>query len=286
MEQQNYVPEQTPINQSTAWYKRWWVIVIGLIITLPLIWITLPIVLIWIIWSKTKWHKSVKIISTIIIPLFFIISLIIITAGEVEKDKKTTSQITQKETPKTEQVKEVPVENVETETTPTETTPDKDVETTVEISDSKVNPEPSSEEPKMPSYEVIYELPDKRYDGGISYYVLIEKVNLKDDAFKNDIKSMINQIVKEKGKKISIDFVDERSILDLEYKSHYGSNTLGRILTKSEMAQLGLHLIATYSGNLETDIYLNSLSFFPATFKDNATVGKYVETIEFNPTVN
>ncbi|PIS33008.1 MAG: hypothetical protein COT39_00840, partial [Parcubacteria group bacterium CG08_land_8_20_14_0_20_48_21] len=90
-------------------------------------------------------------------------------------------------------------------------------------------------------------------------------------------------IVKTKGGKIWIDFVNNRETLDLIYKSHYGSNTLGRVLTKAEMDKVGESLVAQFSGQLETDIYLNTLSFFPGTFTDNPKVGKYVETIEYNP---
>jgi len=89
-----------------------------------------------------------------------------------------------------------------------------------------------------------------------------------------------------KGSKISIDFLDDRGVLELEYKSHYGANTLGRILTKPEMDKQGLHLVATFFGELATDIHPNSLAFFPSTFMDNPKVGKYVESMEFNPSQN
>jgi hypothetical protein len=135
----------------------------------------------------------------------------------------------------------------------------------------------------LPKYEIVYEIKNKRYDGGANYYVLISPTDLTNDNFKNDVKNIVNQIVKEKGLKISIDFVDDKQVLDLEYKSHYGVNTLGRILTKQETDQLGLHLIATFSGELKTGAYLNEIMFFPATFKDNPKVGKYVESFEFNP---
>lgn len=139
------------------------------------------------------------------------------------------------------------------------------------------------EEVKIPKYEIIYELKNKRYDGGVNYFALIDPVNLSNDNFINDVKNIINEIVKAKGSKISIDIVDDKPTLDLEYKSHYGSNTLGRILNKSETDQIGLHLIATFDGEMQTGIYPNSLMFFPATFKDNPKVGKYIETIEFKP---
>ena len=90
-------------------------------------------------------------------------------------------------------------------------------------------------------------------------------------------------MIKKNGSKISIDFADDKTVLDLYYKSHYGANTLGRILTKNEMEQVGLHIVSTFSGELTTNLYKNQLDFFPASSSDNAKVGKYVESIEFNP---
>jgi len=141
----------------------------------------------------------------------------------------------------------------------------------------------TNEEVKKLDYQIVYELSDKRYDGGKNFYVLVDKIDLSSADFKNDIKKMVDKIVKTKGGKIGIDFVNNKETLDLIYKSHYGSNTLGRILTKAEIDKVGESLVAQFSGQLETDIYLNTLSFFPGTFTDNPKVGKYVETIEYNP---
>lgn len=140
-----------------------------------------------------------------------------------------------------------------------------------------------NEEAKKLDYQIVYEVSDKRYDGGKNFYVLSDKIDLSTADFKNDVKEMVDEIVKNKGGKISIDFVNNKETLDLIYKSHYGNNTLGRILTKAEMDKVGESLVAQFSGQLETDIYLNTLSFFPGTFTDNPKVGKYVETIEYNP---
>lgn len=133
------------------------------------------------------------------------------------------------------------------------------------------------------SYEIVYTLRGNRYDGGVSYFVLVSDIDLSSDSFKQEIKRMVDGIVKQKGRKISIDFVNDREILDLIYKSHYGENSLGRVLTKSEMESVGLHLVARFDGELDTALYTNSLDFFPSTFRDNPTVGTYVESIEYNP---
>ncbi len=147
----------------------------------------------------------------------------------------------------------------------------------------KLREEAINEEWKKSSYQIVYEVSNKRYDGGKNFYVLVNDINLNNDGFKNDIKKIVDEIVKTKGGKIGIDFINNKEVLDLYYKSHYGSNTLGRILNKSEVDKVGQSLVAKFSGELKADIYLNTLSFFPGTFTDDPKVGKYVETIEYNP---
>lgn len=139
----------------------------------------------------------------------------------------------------------------------------------------------TAQEVKTPKYQIVYELSNKRYDGGKNYYVLIDPVDLSSDSFKNDIKTIAKKIVTEKGKKISIEIHDKKTTLDLSYKQ-YGDMSLGRVLNQSELDERAIHLIADFSGDLETNIYLNSLSFFPGAFEDNTKVGKYLETIEFD----
>lgn len=129
-------------------------------------------------------------------------------------------------------------------------------------------------------YEIVYTLSNIRYDNGVAYYVLIDPVDLSNDNFKNQIKTLIKKIVLEKGKKINIDICDNKEALEVVYQ-RYGTMTLTP--NQSQLDLLGNHLVATFSGELKTTTYLNTLDFFPATFKDNSAVGKYVETIEFNP---
>lgn len=140
---------------------------------------------------------------------------------------------------------------------------------------------PKAQEVKTPKYQIMYELLNKRYDGGKNYYVLIDPVDLSSDSFKNDIKNIAKKIVTEKGNKISIEIHDKKTTLDLSYKQ-YGDMSLGRVLNQSELDERAIHLIADFSGNLETNIYLNSLSFFPGAFEDNTKIGRYLETIEFD----
>lgn len=131
-------------------------------------------------------------------------------------------------------------------------------------------------------YEIVYTINGKRYDGGSNYYVLIPAINPSSNDFKNDIEAIINDIVKAKGKKVSIDIFDSRDALDILYKQ-YGDMSLGRPRTDAENENLARHSIAGFSGDLETDIFLNTLYFFPSAMSDHVIVGKYVETIEYNP---
>ncbi|MEC5395908.1 hypothetical protein [Bergeyella sp. RCAD1439] len=161
---------------------------------------------------------------------------------------------------------------------------EKKTEETVSKSEEEI--EETAEVETIPTikYEILHET-IKRYDKAPSYFVLIDEVNLSNDKFKEDIKNLINKIVTEKGAKISIDILDNKNALELFYKSHYGANTLGRILNKSELAQLEKHSVASFSGELETDMYPNTLYFFPSASKSTAKVGKFVEIIEYNPVI-
>lgn len=131
-------------------------------------------------------------------------------------------------------------------------------------------------------YKIVYESSKVRFDGGRSYYVLIDPVDLKDSSFKDKIKATIKDVIEKTGTKISVDIVDDKDTMDLYYKSHYVTNSLGRILNKSELDKLAIHLISSYSGEERGMQYKNQLDFFPGAFKDNVIVGKYVETINFD----
>lgn len=158
----------------------------------------------------------------------------------------------------------------------------KNEETEKKVAEEKPQPQKSTIPEPTISYKIVHET-FIRYDGAPSYFVLIDKVDISNDKFMLEIKGIINKITKEKVKKISIDFLDDKNALDLMYKSHYGANTLGRPLTKKELKTLERHNIASFAGELENNLYTNTLMFFPSAFKDAPEVGKYVKSEEFNP---
>ncbi|MCW5887752.1 MAG: hypothetical protein KIT07_06475 [Anaerolineales bacterium] len=155
-------------------------------------------------------------------------------------------------------------------------------ETQVTLPSSTALPaEDPSMSQELPEYQIVYQVPNYRYDGGKAIYVLVDQVDLSSDLFKDDIRNILRMIVSQEGNKISIEIHDSRATLDLSYKQ-FGDLSLGRLLTQSELDNRGIHLVATYDGDLTTNIYVNTLSFFPGAFTDNPNVGGYVDTIEFD----
>lgn len=130
-------------------------------------------------------------------------------------------------------------------------------------------------------YEIIYTF-ETRTDGGKSYLALIDPIDLSNDNFKTSIKKTIDKMVKEKGSKISVDILDDREALETDYK-YYGPDMTKNPRTEDGRQMLAIHLVASFDGELGTNAHNNQLSFFPATFTDNPTVGKYVGNLEYNP---
>jgi PBP1b-binding outer membrane lipoprotein LpoB len=134
------------------------------------------------------------------------------------------------------------------------------------------------------SYEIIYTLTNKRFDKGQNLYVLLEPIKLESASLKDEITQLINELVKEKGEKTSIDFYDNKETLELDYKL-YGDLSLGRNTTKKENENLALHHIAGFSGSLSTDLFENTLYMFPNADSDHPDVGDLVSIEEYNPEI-
>jgi hypothetical protein len=150
-------------------------------------------------------------------------------------------------------------------------------------SNSKVNTEDDVNNVEHPSigYEIIYTLSDKRFDKGINYYVLLDPVDLANSTFQDEIKLIVDELVRLNGDKVSIDFYDNREVLELDYKL-YGDLSLERNTTEDENELLARHHIAGFSGDLSTGLFLNTLYFFPNTDSSHPEVGSFVTTIEYN----
>jgi hypothetical protein len=141
-----------------------------------------------------------------------------------------------------------------------------------------------SEEKANPkyNYKIMYEV-KKRFDGATSYYVLIDTVNVENEKFKDIVNFIVNDLVKKKGNKISVEIYDNKDALVLHYKL-YGDISLGRVLNNEEYIFVGNHHVAGFSGELETGLFFNTLYFYPAAnLKDNPMVGKFAGAVEYNP---
>jgi hypothetical protein len=117
-----------------------------------------------------------------------------------------------------------------------------------------------------------------RFDGATSYFVLIPEVDVTTDVFKSEIELIISTIRKDKGNKISIEIFDNSESLELSYEREVNLKMVPA--DKNEL--VSRHYIAGFSGELSTDFYKNTLYYFPAAFKDNAEVGKWVDIIELS----
>jgi hypothetical protein len=273
-------------NQEQKWYKKWWVILIAIIVMLPFFWFFIPVGLIVLIWTR-QWSNGGKIAATIGFILFLMTVLVIIGSNA-----STKTQTTSKEQ-KQEIAKNLPIDDKKEDSNTgsmaqvveqnDQITEEKNAisENSSEIASQNEKVEEVQDIQKTPNYEVVYTINNKYGQGEIDFGILIDPVDVQSNYFKEDIKFIVTKVVQEKGKKVSIDILDDKKTLGLYQKSHYAQNTLGRILTQDEMELIGDHLVASFSGQFGEEIVQNSLSFFPATGSDNPRVGKYVETLKF-----
>ena len=133
----------------------------------------------------------------------------------------------------------------------------------------------------IPKYKVMHTLPNYRADGGLNLYVLIPPADLANDSFKLGIQGLVRKLVHQYGAKTSMEFHDNRRSLNASFREYASENP--SIPTPAEEALMAVHNIASFDGDLAGNVYPNTLTFFPATDTSNPKVGKYVDTIQFNP---
>jgi len=154
-----------------------------------------------------------------------------------------------------------------------------------------------TEDDKKDNPEINYEIirtSNVRVDGAVTYYVLIDPVDLSNDSFKEDIKEIIKKIVEEKGRKIDIEIFDKRDSLENGYKDENFVEEIGDLeewdnwFTDEIINDLAIHCIASFGGQNDCDLYLNTLYFFiysDSVDSENIVTSKYAEIIEYNPYV-
>lgn len=235
--------------------KQWFKTRLGIIITILLF----PIVVPYLVWKETKWNKGIKIAITA--------ACLIIVGISLENSHPYLE---------TESLENV-VQETNSQSIGTEVSEDI---TTKPTSNVSATPEPASVE--IPKYSVVHESSSVRYDGGKVFYVLIDPIDITSSNFKDKIKALVRKIAaQENNKKVSILIFDKNPTLDLYYRQ-YVELSLGRVRTEAESEDLSIHFIGSYDGALETMHPINSLTFFPSAFNSTKSVGKYVETIEFD----
>jgi hypothetical protein len=144
----------------------------------------------------------------------------------------------------------------------------------------------TSPPPATPQYSVIGRS-TKRYDGQPIYYVLIDPVNLGNDAFKQDVKLVLQAVAKTKGDPdFSARIFDDEAVA----KETFSHDTNPPPLEdpdeiRAATDRRGQHLVAIYSGGLKTLLYPYEIDWYPAAFTDTPNVGQYVDTEQWKPHV-
>jgi len=122
-----------------------------------------------------------------------------------------------------------------------------------------------TEDDKKDNPEINYEIirtSNVRVDGAVTYYVLIDPVDLSNDSFKEDIKEIIKKIVEEKGRKIDIEIFDKRDSLENGYKDENFVEEIGDLeewdnwFTDEIINDLAIHCIASFGGQNDCDLYI------------------------------
>jgi hypothetical protein len=135
-------------------------------------------------------------------------------------------------------------------------------------------------------YKIIHKNNGLRYDGGLHFLVLVNTINLKTEAFKDDVKAVISEIAQKEGKNIAVDVFDSKSILEAYNGSNEVNFNSGKELSKNQYKQLSRSLIASYCGGIKEMLYLYQLDFFPSATTSDGEHGKYASTEAYEPDVN
>ena len=231
------------------------VIVLVLLVFYPLLLILLPVVAFYGLKEKPKVHRFAGVIVALL-PIVIFASMMSSDSGDTDDIRKQLDALDSQK---------------------------HGTELLVEKTAKREATEPPAPPVTAPEHTLVYVASGKRYDGGSAYYALLTTpVDISTEEFKEGIRALVQSIVAERGRGISIELHDNRESLDLSYKQ-YGDQSLDRALTQGERDVLARHFIASFDGELDTGIYRNTLMFFPSAFRQHSVVGRYVASEEFNP---
>ncbi len=219
-----------------------------------------PYFLIWYAWAKSSWSKNIKIAVTFVVAIVMLPIMTAIVNTDVEQPANNKP-------------------NSETKT--------------------QQNAETKKEElVVIPKYEIV----KTKYNVGIAkneqYYVLINPVDLSNDAFKTQIKAIFTDLAKKAGKpEFGAHIYTDKEVLEYSYDPQLPypdgfSATQEQIqanvaYVKSMGSKSETTLIAIYNGGVvfgearaskEDEAYV--ILWFPSTFTTHPTVGKYIDSNE------
>jgi hypothetical protein len=136
-----------------------------------------------------------------------------------------------------------------------------------------------------PKYSIIG-TSGKRYDGEPIYFVLIDPVDLSNDAFKQDVKSVLQAVAHADGSpKFSAQIFDDEALAREAFSEETSppSNQSPEVI-KAAQERRGQHLVAMYAGGLITGLgYPYDISWYPAAFNYMPNVGRYVDSEKWKP---
>jgi len=148
--------------------------------------------------------------------------------------------------------------------------------------EKKINDKKSD---NIPDYKVCHSY-KFRFDGGISYYVYVKGCDYKLKTYKEDIRAIVSDMVKKKGKKLSIEFFNSEETLNNAFFKYYNQVTKqeNRLLTKKEIIDNEHHYIAMFSGGGGAEYgFNNRLDFYPCTGPDSLVTKQYMANEIYNP---
>lgn len=139
-------------------------------------------------------------------------------------------------------------------------------------------------------YEIMHVEKDYRYDGANLYLILTETINITNrDDFKNKIENLIEEVISKVGNKVSIEVYDNNEALEYGYIYLFGdtNETKDLMENREKMDMLARHCVASFSGESETDLYYNTIYFFPyfdsdSEHPDKELLSDKAEIVEFN----
>ena len=139
--------------------------------------------------------------------------------------------------------------------------------------------------PATPKYSIVG-TSNKRYDGEPTYFVLVDPIDVRNDAFKRDVKLVLEAVADADGSaKFSARIFDDEAIA----REALSDETAPRPAQRPEESESarerrGQHLVAMYAGGVNTGLgYPYDIAWYPGAFTSTPDVGNYVDSEQWRP---